>query len=161
MTTHLFNHLTRKGWITSSDFLVALNLCQILPGPNATNLAAFIGWRFKGIWGSILCTFALVLPGAATVLIAARALASISTPSLAHAGLQAVVAGVVGVFLASTLSLSRTVLSDFRTWTAAIATFILVGPLHLPAPVVVAGMVTLLWPRHGADEKGGGHEKSC
>ena len=66
VSSHLLNQFTRRGWLTPGGFLDAMSWCQNLPGPNATNLAAFLGWRFAGIPGALASTFALVAPGADT-----------------------------------------------------------------------------------------------
>ena len=42
-----------KRWISERDFLRALNFCMILPGPEAQQLATYVGWRLHGIWGGL------------------------------------------------------------------------------------------------------------
>jgi chromate transporter len=50
-----------KKWISESKFLHALNYCMILPGPEAQQLATYIGWMLYGIWENLLQEFYLVL----------------------------------------------------------------------------------------------------
>ena len=55
----------RLGWIGQGEFLRALNLCHLLPGPEAQQLATWIGWRLHGVRGGLVAGGLFVLPGAA------------------------------------------------------------------------------------------------
>src|SRR5262252_2262926 len=57
----------RRGWISEEEFVRALNFCHILPGPEATQLAIYIGWRKAGIAGGILAGLLFILPGFITL----------------------------------------------------------------------------------------------
>jgi chromate transporter len=52
----------KKRWISEKRFLHALNYCMVLPGPEATQLAAYIGWLMHRTWGGILAGVMFVLP---------------------------------------------------------------------------------------------------
>src|SRR5215217_395293 len=52
----------RRGWISESRFLHALNFCMFLPGPEATQLAIYIGWLLHGTMGGIVAGVLFVLP---------------------------------------------------------------------------------------------------
>src|ERR1041385_3791127 len=54
----------RKRWISEKRFLHALNYCMVLPGPEATQLAVYIGWLFHGTLGGVVAGVLFVLPGA-------------------------------------------------------------------------------------------------
>src|SRR5262249_2892582 len=58
----------RKRWIGQRLFLTALNFCTLLPGPEATQLAIYIGWRLHGLWGGVAAGTLFVLPGAFVLL---------------------------------------------------------------------------------------------
>jgi chromate transporter len=152
VTLHLQQQLTRRGWVTSGEYVDVLNWCQALPGPNATNLSAFIGWRFWGLAGAAGSTLALVAPGALVVLLLTQSMAGIGSTGLVAAALEAVAAGVVGLFLASVWSLSGAVLVSRGAWAIAAATFVLVGLAHCPAPVVIGAMLVLQGVFTGAGE---------
>ena len=47
----------RRSWLSEDQFLRALSLCMLLPGPEAMQLATYAGWRLRGIWGGFLPTF--------------------------------------------------------------------------------------------------------
>src|ERR671919_1091142 len=52
----------RKRWISNNRFLHALNYCMLLPGPEAQQLAIYIGWLLNGTWGGIVAGILFVLP---------------------------------------------------------------------------------------------------
>jgi chromate transporter len=57
----------RRGWISEEEFVRALNFCHVLPGPEATQLAIYIGWRKAGILGGILAGVLFIVPGFITL----------------------------------------------------------------------------------------------
>jgi chromate transporter len=57
-----------RGWVEEGAFLRALNLCHLLPGPEAQQLATWIGWRLHGVRGGLTAGTLFVIPGAAVML---------------------------------------------------------------------------------------------
>ncbi|MGE3530071.1 MAG: chromate transporter, partial [Methyloceanibacter sp.] len=57
-----------RRWISEQRFLHGLNFCMLLPGPEAMQLATYIGWRLDGTIGGLAAGLLFVLPGAAIVL---------------------------------------------------------------------------------------------
>ena len=57
-----------RGWISEDDYLSALSFCMLLPGPEAMQLATWIGWRKHGTAGGLIAGGLFVLPGALVVL---------------------------------------------------------------------------------------------
>ncbi|MBI3451311.1 MAG: chromate efflux transporter [Rhodospirillales bacterium] len=66
MQTELVDH---RRWIDQRSFLRGLNFCTLLPGPEATQLATYIGWRLHGILGGVAAGALFVLPGALVLLV--------------------------------------------------------------------------------------------
>ena len=60
--------LDEKQWVSEPDYLRALSFCMLLPGPEAMQLATWIGWRLHGVKGGLVAGGLFVLPGAAIVL---------------------------------------------------------------------------------------------
>ncbi len=54
--------VVRHAWLTPSEFTDVVAISQMTPGPIAINAATFIGYRQAGLWGSLLCTFGVILP---------------------------------------------------------------------------------------------------
>src|ERR1700761_8725924 len=57
-----------KTWVDEQRFLHALNFCMLLPGPEATKLAAYIGWLTNGVRGGFVAGVLFVVPGAFVML---------------------------------------------------------------------------------------------
>lgn len=57
-----------RRWVGEGDYLAALNFCHLLPGPEAQQLATWIGWRLHGTWGGVISGLLFVLPGVAVML---------------------------------------------------------------------------------------------
>ncbi len=57
-----------KKWIDEPRFLHALNFCMLLPGPEATQLATYVGWLLHGVRGGLTAGILFVLPGAVVML---------------------------------------------------------------------------------------------
>ena len=79
-----------KKWIDEGGYLRALNFCTLLPGPEAQQLATYVGWRLKGVLGGVIAGTLFVLPGAAVVL-------GLSILYAYAAGLRPVAAAFLGV----------------------------------------------------------------
>ena len=53
-----------RGWIDEASFLRALNFCTLLPGPEALQLAIYLGWRMHGVAGGLAAGLSFILPAA-------------------------------------------------------------------------------------------------
>ena len=87
-----------RRWVGEHQFLRALNFCMLLPGPEAQQLATYIGWRMNGIWGGIAAGALFVIPSVFVMFfLSYLAVAHIDVPAVAAAfyGIQPVVAAVV------------------------------------------------------------------
>jgi chromate transporter len=62
----------RRKWIGENQFFRALNFCMLLPGPEAQQLATYIGWRLHGTWGGIAAGSLFILNSKATAVILNR-----------------------------------------------------------------------------------------
>jgi chromate transporter len=88
----------RRRWIDEQAFLRALNFCMLLPGPEAMQLATWLGWRLHGLRGGIAAGALFVLPGAAVMALLVWAYLhwqSLPLMSGVVFGLQAAVLGIV------------------------------------------------------------------
>lgn len=146
VTSHLMHHFITRGWLTPEGYLEALNWCQNLPGPNATNLSAYLGWRYAGPLGALLCTVALVAPGAVAVLGLSYLLTQIPNAAVVTGALMGVAAAAVGLLIGALAQLiPSAALTPLRT-AGAVASGVAVA-LGLPTPLAIALAVLLLWPR--------------
>ncbi|MNS42085.1 Chromate transport protein [compost metagenome] len=145
VTSHLLQHLVRRGWLDEREYLEAVNWCQNLPGPNATNLSAYLGFRFFGGWGALLSTVVLVVPGALMVLALDQGLGRSPAPHIARGALDAVAAAAVGLLLGMVWQLAKPALTDRARVAVAVVTAGLVALAGVPTPLVIVGMVAVVW----------------
>ncbi len=137
----------RKRWITEEEFVRALNFCHVLPGPEATQLAVYIGYRKRGYLAGVLAGVLFILPGFITLC----ALAWIYV----HFGKTSQVLGVLWGFrpvglallLAALVRISRAALKGVFPVVLAIAAFIAFYFLQLPfiLVLVACGFAFMGW----------------
>lgn len=128
----------KRRWIGENQFLRALNFCMLLPGPEAQQLATYIGWRLHGTLGGIVAGSFFVIPSIFVMLfLSYLAVAHIDIPAVAAAfyGIQPVVVAVVieAVLRIGKKALKHRVLHGF----AALA-FIAIFFFKVPFPYIVA-----------------------
>lgn len=90
----------RKRWITEDEFLAALRVCMLLPGPEAQQLATYAGWRTGGTWGGLVAGTLFVVPGAVLVTALAWLHAAgrdVPLVAAAFAGVRPAVVALVGL----------------------------------------------------------------
>ena len=141
----------RRKWISEDEFVRALNFCHLLPGPEATQLAIYIGYKKHGYWAGTLAGVLFILPGYITL----SALAWIYV----HYGKTPQVLGVLWGFrpvglallLAALVRISRAALKGVFPVVLAIAAFVAFYFARLPFPVVLlgCGLAFIAWQRLG------------
>ena len=128
----------RRGWIGEHAFLRALNFCMLLPGPEAQQLATYIGWRLNGIWGGIAAGSLFVLPSVFVMLLLSYlAVAHIDVPAVAAAfyGIQPV---VVAVVVEAVLRIGKKALKHGVLYLFSAAAFVAIFIFKVPFPAIVA-----------------------
>ncbi len=129
----------RRKWIGENQFLRALNFCMLLPGPEAQQLATYIGWRLHGTWGGIAAGTLFIIPSIFVMLLLSYlAVAHIDVPMVAAAfyGIQPV---VVAVVIEAVLRIGKKALKHQTLYGFAALAFIAIYALKLPFPLIVAG----------------------
>ncbi len=128
----------RRKWIDENQFLRALNFCMLLPGPEAQQLATYIGWRLHGTWGGIAAGSLFVLPSVFFMLLLSYlAVAHIDIPAVAAAfyGIQPV---VVAVVMVAVLRIGERALKHRELYAFAAMAFIATFLFKVPFPYIVA-----------------------
>ena len=127
----------RRGWIDQRRFLGALNFCMLLPGPEAQQLATFVGWRLHGTIGGLIAGTLFIVPGALVLFGLSYLAAAHGDASLVasiFAGIQPVVVGIIAVAL---WRIGRRVLKSVTAGTIAVAAFVGLSVLELPFPLLI------------------------
>lgn len=129
----------RRRWVDEGTFLHGLNYCMLLPGPEAMQLATYLGWRLHGLRGGIAAGALFVLPGALLIaLLAWLYLRFGAVPAVAGVllGLQAAVLGIIAHAVAR---IGRRVLKTSFAAALALAALLAIAVFSLPFPAIVFG----------------------
>lgn len=127
-----------RNWLTDAEFVRALNLCMLLPGPEALQLVIYLGWRWHGAIGGIVAGLCFLLPASLllTLLSFVWVLYGALTPVAAIvAGLQCV---VVALVLEAVQRLARRALTGPLQRVVALLAFAALAFAHVPFLVVLA-----------------------
>ena len=128
----------RRGWIAPQTFDRGLSFAMMLPGPEAQQLATFLGWRLHGIWGGLTAGLAFVLPGAALMILLAWVAAAHGAVPLVAAVFAGVQPVVIALVLGAMLKIGRRALTARAHWALAAAAFLGLYAAGLPFPLIVA-----------------------
>ncbi len=132
----------RRKWIGENQFLRALNFCMLLPGPEAQQLATYIGWRLHGTLGGIAAGSFFVIPSIFVMLLLSYlAVAHIDIPAVAAAfyGIQPV---VVAVVVEAVLRIGKKALKHRLLHGFAALAFIAIFFFKVPFPYIVIAAAT-------------------
>jgi chromate transporter len=140
----------RRRWISEERFLHALNYCMLLPGPEAQQLAIYIGWLLHRTWGGIVAGGFFVLPSIFVLLALSYIYAAYgNVPAVAGvlAGFKPI---VVAIVVEAVIKIGGRALKRWAHFVIAAAAFISIYVLYIPFPLIVvaAGLVGLLGARH-------------
>lgn len=131
----------RRGWMTEEQFLAGLALTQVMPGPNAVNLACFIGQRLRGGAGLAVCATGVLLPPFVLILVLAALYGQVAGSGWLRFVLSGVAAAGVGMNVLVAARAARGMVGPVPLGIAAML-FVGVGVLQLP----MVGLVLLLGP---------------
>jgi chromate transporter len=128
-----------KKWVDEPRFLHALNFCMLLPGPEAQQLATYIGWLLHGIRGGIVAGVLFVLPGALVMLALSLIYALGQGLPLIDGALFGIKAAVLVIVIEALIRIGRRALKTGLLVAIAAAAFIGIFFLALPFPLIVIG----------------------
>ncbi|KQV68250.1 chromate efflux transporter [Rhizobium sp. Root1220] len=140
-----------KRWISEERFLHALSFCMLLPGPEAQQLATYIGWLMHGVRGGLIAGLLFILPGFAVILLLSGLYAVFQDAAWLSALFFGLKAAVLAIVIEALLRLSRRALKGRFHYYVAAASFLALFLLNLPFPLVVilAGGAGFLMKRYG------------
>lgn len=133
----------QKRWLDERTYLLALNFCTLLPGPEAMQLATYSGWRLHGVRGGLAAGLLFVAPGALVIFALSWIYAAYGKLDLVAALFVGVKAAVLAIVIEALLKISRRALHGPLSWLIAAAAFVAIFALHIPFPLIVlaAGVV--------------------
>ena len=126
-----------RRWLSEERFLRALNYCMLLPGPEAQQLATYIGWLAHGVRGGLICGLLFVLPGLALILTLSALYATYHQMTMVAGLFFGLNAAVVAIVAQALWRIAGRTLKDGFRITIALLAFIALFFLALPFPLVV------------------------
>ncbi len=126
-----------KKWVTEKDYLSALSFCMLLPGPEAMQLATWIGWRTHGTIGGLITGGLFVLPGAVIVLALSAVYAAFGQLPLVAALFAGVQAAVIAVVIEALLRVAKRALKGPAQRVVALLAFAALFLFGLPFPLII------------------------
>src|SRR5919202_2368471 len=150
----------KKRWVSEGQYLRTLNFCMLLPGPEAQQVATYIGWRLHGTLGGVVAGAFFVMPSIFVLwLLSYLAAAHSDVPAISGLlyGVQPV---VIAIVIEAVLRIGKRTLNHSLLVVFAILAFVALYVLSIPFPLVVvaAGVGGLLLSRAVPEAfRGGGH----
>ena len=136
----------RRKWVSEERFLHALNYCMLLPGPEATQLATYVGWLLHGTWGGIVAGAFFVIPSIFVLL-------ALSWIYAAHGSVPWIAAiffglkpAVMAIVAAAVIRIGQKALKNGVMYALAVAAFVAIYFFRAPFPGIIftAGLIGLL-----------------
>jgi chromate transporter len=149
----------QRRWVSDARFLHALNFCTLLPGPEAQQLATYLGWLMHGVRGGLAAGLLFILPGALVMLALSAIYVAFGEVPLVAALFFGLKCAVLVLVVEALLRVARRALKGTIPWLLAGAAFAALFLFGLPFPVVVlaAALAGLLMPQAFA---AGGHGRA-
>ncbi|MCC2637233.1 MAG: chromate transporter, chromate ion transporter family [Moraxellaceae bacterium] len=135
--------VTRRRWISEKRFLHALNYCMVLPGPEAQQLATYIGWLMHGTRGGIAAGALFVLPSLFILIALSWLYMAYGHLPVLTALLWGIKPAVVAIVLAAAWRIGKRALKNRWLWALAGLSFLAIAWLRLPFPAIVLGAAAI------------------
>jgi chromate transporter len=145
-----------KKWVDEPRFLHALNFCMLLPGPEAQQLATYIGWLLHGVRGGLAAGILFVLPGAFVMLGLSLLYALGRGVPLVDGALFGIKAAVLVIVVEALIRIGKRALKTSLLMAIAAAAFVGIFFLAVPFPLIVigAGLISFLVARSAPAQLG-------
>jgi chromate transporter len=152
-----------RRWISERRFLHALNYCMVLPGPEAQQLATYIGWLMHRTWGGIVAGVLFVLPSLLILIALSWVYIAFGEMPLVAGLFYGIKPAVTAIVVQAAHRIGSRALKNNWLWGIAVASFIAIFAVNVPFPAIVAAAALVGYVGgHIAPDKfktGGGHGK--
>jgi chromate transporter len=154
-----------KRWIGQRRFLHALNYCMLLPGPEAQQLAIYIGWLLNGTPGGLVAGTLFVLPGVLALLALSWVYVAFGTTTAVTALFAGLAPAVLAIVVQAVIRVGDRALAHPALVGLAVAAFLALAVFRIPFPAVVAAAGLAGWAlgRYAPHvlTRSGGHRPAC
>ncbi len=151
----------RRRWISENRFLHALNYCMVLPGPEAQQLATYIGWLMHRTWGGMVAGGLFVLPSLFILIVLSWIYLAFGQVPVIAGFFYGIKPAVTALVVHAAWRVGSRALKNAWLWSIAVGSFVALFALDLPFPVIVfiAGLIGYFGGRFAPDKFkiGGGH----
>ena len=134
-----------RRWIGDGRFLHALNFCMLLPGPEAQQLATYVGWLLHGLRGGVIAGVLFVAPGATAIMALSVVYAVLGDVPLVGALFYGMKAAVLAIVLQALVRIAGRALKTVAARVTAGVAFLAIFALAVPFPVIVLGAGLAGW----------------
>lgn len=144
--------VVRRQWVAESSFLHALNYCMLLPGPEAQQLATYLGWLRKGTRGGLLAGGLFILPGFVSILVLSVLYAKWGDLSWVEGLFRGIGPAVIAIVAHAVLRIGARTIKNGTMLAVALSSFVGIFFYEMPFPLIVllaalAGLVgARFWP---------------
>jgi chromate transporter len=150
-----------KRWIGENRFLHALNYCMLLPGPEAQQLAIYIGWLLHKTKGGLIAGSLFVLPGFLSILALSYLYVTFGNVGVVEGLFFGLKAAVLAVVLQAVARIGKRALKNKVMVLIAVSAFLAIFAFHMPFPLIIltAAIIGYIGGRAGSPQfqVGGGH----
>jgi chromate transporter len=151
----------RRRWISEKRFLHALNYCMVLPGPEAQQLATYIGWLMHRGWGAVVAGGLFVLPSLLILIVLSWLYMAYGELPVVAGLFYGIKPAVTAVVVHAAHRIGARALRNAWLWAIAGASFVAIFALEVPFPAIVLGAALIGWlgGRYAPERfrAGGGH----
>ena len=127
----------KKRWISERRFLHALNYCMLLPGPEAQQLATYLGWLMHRTWGGILAGALFVLPSLFILIALSWIYVHYGQTTLVTAIFYGIKPAVTAIVITAVIRISRRSIQNRALAILALLSFIAIFVFNLPFPLII------------------------
>lgn len=154
----------RRRWISERRFLHALNYCMVLPGPEAQQLATYLGWLMHKTWGGVIAGVLFVLPSLFILVALSWVYIAFGDVPLIAGLFYGIKPAVTAIVVQATYRIGARALKNSVLWAVAATSFVAIFALNVPFPIIVgcAALIGYIGGRIAPDKfkAGGGHAAS-
>ena len=128
-----------KKWLDEKRFQQALNVCMLLPGPEAQQLATYVGWLTHGVRGGLVAGLLFVIPGALLMLAISMLYVAAASVPVVEGLFLGIKAAVIVIITQAILKIAKRGLKSRVLVGLAVLAFVLIALFDLPFPLVIVG----------------------
>lgn len=135
----------KKKWISNSKFFHALNYCMLLPGPEAQQLATYMGWLLHGKWGGLMAGIFFLLPSMLILLLLSVVYVQFGNIPWVYALFNGLKPAIIAIVLLALTKIGKKSLQSKFHYFIALGAFVCIFFLNIPFPLIIFSAIILAW----------------